>query len=168
MSGAGEVAERTVVRRLDPEDWRVWRGLRLRALEESPEAFSSTLDEVLARDTEQYWRAGVSAPMVPFVAEVDGAPAGMGRLLLPAPPEERAELLSVWVAPEARGRGAGRLLISTAVDHLAAHHLGTRLLLAVLESNAPARRLYARCGFGVIGRNPDDDAELLMEHGADR
>lgn len=151
------------VRNLDPDDWRTWRALRLRALEESPDAFGSTLAGALERDTEAHWRAGVSPPMVSFVTETDGAPSGMARLMFSSTPGDRAELISMWVAPENRDQGVGRALISTAVDHLAAHHPRTRLLLAVVETNAPARALYSRCGFAVVGRNPEDDAELLME-----
>ncbi|GAA1487750.1 GNAT family N-acetyltransferase [Brachybacterium sacelli] len=156
----------TSVRVLDPGEWPLWRALRLRALEESPSAFGSTLAEVLARDAELYWRAGVSAPMVPFVAETDGIGAGMARLMFPAQPASTAELISLWVAPESRGRGVGHALVAAAVDHLAVHHPATRLRLAVVESNAPARALYTGSGFGVVGRNPEDDAELLMERRA--
>lgn len=160
------------VRQLDPAEWRLWRALRLRALEDAPWAFGSTLAEIRDRDTEGHWREGVSWPRVPFMAEVDGHPAAMGRLLFGDDPVHgdvpgaRAELISMWVAPEHRGRGAARALVAAAVDHLATHHPRTRLLLAVVETNAPARRLYERCGFGVTGRNPDDDAELLMERRA--
>lgn len=150
------------VRRIGAEDWAIWRELRLRALADAPEAFGTTLEEVLGRDTEEHWRAGVTAPMVPFLVEADGAPAGMGRLLLDDAGEV-TELISVWIASEARGRGAGRALLDAAVEHHAAHLADTRLLLAVVETNAPARRLYERGGFVVIGPNPEDDAELLME-----
>lgn len=159
-------------RRLDPDDWRLWRELRLRALEDAPWAFGSTVEQVLARDTEEHWRDGVSWPRIPFVAEADGRPAAMGRLLFGDDPVygdvpgARAELISVWVAPEHRGHGVGRALLAACIDHLAAQHPQTRLLLAVVETNAPARRLYESCGFGVIGRNPEDDAELLMERRA--
>ncbi|WP_193105637.1 GNAT family N-acetyltransferase [Brachybacterium sp. FME24] len=156
----------TPVSLLNPDDWRIWRELRLRALADAPWAFASTLAEVRARDTEGHWRDGVSAPMVSFVAEVGGAPAGMARLMFSDGPEALPELISMWVAPEARGSGTGHALIATAVDWLASHHPETRLRLAVIETNIPARRLYARCGFGVVGRNPDDDAELLMERRA--
>lgn len=151
---------------LDPDDWPIWRELRLRALEDAPEAFGSTLADVLERDTERHWRAGVSAPMVPFVAEHDGVPAAMGRLMVPESHDAPVELISVWVAPEHRGRGVGRALITAAAEHHALQHPRARLLLAVVETNVPARALYSRCGFTVIGRNPDDAAELLMEHGA--
>lgn len=153
---------------LNPDDWSTWRELRLRALADSPWAFGSSLAEVRTRDTDGYWRRGVTAPMVPFVAEADGAPAGMARLMLSGGPGDIPELISMWVAPEARGAGVGHALISACVDWLAVHRPGTSMCLAVLEANAPARRLYERCGFEVVGRNPDDDAELLMERRAAR
>lgn len=151
---------------LAPDDWPVWRELRLRALADSPWAFGSTLAEVRARDTEEHWRAGVSPPMVSFVVVTADGPAGMARLMFPEQDGALPELISVWVAPEARGTGASRALIAACVDHLAAHHPMTRLRLAVVETNMPARRLYESCGFGVIGRNPDDDTELLLERRA--
>ena len=47
---------------------------------------------------------------------------------------------------------------------------GTRraLRLEVVETNLPARRLYSRCGFAVVGPNPEDAAEIVMEHVPDR
>lgn len=161
-----------IVRQLDPDEWPLWRELRLRALADAPEAFGTTLADLADRDTESYWREGVSWPRVPFVVEADGKPAAMGRLLFGDDPVygdvpgARAELISVWVAPEHRGLGAARALVAAAVDHLVTHHPQTRLLLAVVETNLPARRLYESCGFGTGGRNPEDATELLMERRA--
>lgn len=164
------------IRGLVPDEWPQWRELRLRALADAPEAFSSTLEGTLARDgdegpeREAYWRGYFRLPGATYVAVRDesgeDAAAGMARLVTDPTPGQPAEVLSVWVAPEHRGHGVGRALIAACVDHLAAHHPMTQLRLAVVETNAPARRLYESCGFGVIGRNPDDDAELLMERRA--
>ena len=41
------------------------------------------------------------------------------------------------------------------------------LRLEVVETSA-ARRLYSRCGFAVVGPNPEDAAEIVMEHVPDR
>lgn len=161
---------------LVPDDWAIWRELRLRALADAPEAFSSTLESALACDggeepqREAYWRGYFRLPGAAYIAvrseSGHEAAAGMARLVTTSAPGEPAEVLSVWVAPEHRGHGVGRALIGSCIDHLAAHHPMTRLRLAVVETNTPARRLYEDCGFGVIGRNPDDDAELLLERRA--
>ncbi|PWH07545.1 N-acetyltransferase [Brachybacterium endophyticum] len=155
-------------RRLGPEDWEIWRGLRLRALDQAPEAFGTTLEEAVGADSPSHWRAALEGAMTGFVVEDDGVPAAIGRLLIEVDPDAPVELISVWVDPAHRGRGLGRALIAAALDHLAARRPGTRLRLAVVETNAPARRLYESCGFAVIGPNPEDDAELLMEHAGAR
>ena len=43
---------------VEPDDWRMWRALRLAALTDAPGAFGSTLAEWSGTgDTEQRWRA---------------------------------------------------------------------------------------------------------------
>ena len=54
------------VLKMTPDDWERVRRLRLEALTESPDAFSSTLSRELAFD-EDTWRARLSGPS-PFVA----------------------------------------------------------------------------------------------------
>ena len=155
----------STVRELEPEDWRTWRALRLRALRDAPDAFASTLADTLereARDGEAYWRGYFTRSGPTLIAEIGGVPSGMARVVV-EDVDGPADLFSMWVAPEARGRGVGAHLIRTGLDWLEDHHPGTVLRLAVVETNAPARRLYERCGFDVIGRNPEDGAELLME-----
>lgn len=158
----------SAVREIGPEDWRLWRALRLRALEEAPEAFGATLASALDGDAqggEAYWHGYFTRPGSALIAEVDGVPVGMARVVVEDGP---AHLYSMWVAPEARGRGVGALLIATGVEWLAAHHPGRALRLDVVETNLPARRLYSRCGFVVVGPNPEDAAEIVMEHVPDR
>lgn len=63
---------------------------------------------------------------------------------------EEAEILTLAVAPAARGRGLGTVLLSAAVEH--AHCAGARaMFLEVGASNLPARGLYKRFGFGEVG-----------------
>lgn len=160
----------STVRELDPAEWQIWRALRLRALREDPDAFASTLASTLERDAqdgEAYWRGYFTRSGPTLIAEVDGAPAGMARVVVEDGPGP-AHLYSVWVAPEARGRGVGARLITAGTDWLCAHHPGTTLRLEVVETNLPARRLYERCGFTVVGPNPEDAAEIVMEHVPDR
>ena len=62
-----------------------------------------------------------------------------------------AEILSVGVAPQARGRGIGRRLMREMIARLP--YRGTEaLFLEVDEGNAPALHLYRRLGFRQVGR----------------
>ncbi|MGX4768198.1 ribosomal protein S18-alanine N-acetyltransferase [Bradyrhizobium guangdongense] len=64
---------------------------------------------------------------------------------------DEAEILSVAVDPAYRGRGLSRTLLMTHLGHLAGRGVRT-IFLEVEENNQPARRLYAGCGFVVVGR----------------
>lgn len=64
-----------------------------------------------------------------------------------------AELQTVAVAPQRRGRGLGRLLLQRALE--VARQAGARRLhLEVREDNAPAVALYTSAGFERTGRRP--------------
>lgn len=75
---------------------------------------------------------------------------GAGALLLnPCPASESIELVYLGLAPWARGRGFGRLLLQHGL-HLSRRYGKERMIsLAVDEANVPALRLYRRCGFRV-------------------
>ncbi len=64
---------------------------------------------------------------------------------------DEAEILSIAVAPEQRGRGLSRDLFQTHLGHLAGRGVRT-VFLEVEENNMPARRLYERAGFAVVGQ----------------
>lgn len=64
---------------------------------------------------------------------------------------DEAEILSIALTTSERGRGLSRDLLLTHLGHLAGHGVRT-VFLEVEENNQPARRLYERAGFAVIGR----------------
>jgi ribosomal-protein-alanine N-acetyltransferase len=64
---------------------------------------------------------------------------------------DEAEILSVAVAREARGRGHARALLASHLQALA--HAGIRTVhLEVEDGNEPALALYRRLGFQSVGR----------------
>jgi len=143
------------VRRLSPDDWPIWRALRLRALADSPEAFGATLAYWSGEgDTEARWRARLSDVPLNLVAELDGVAAGMTSGTAPA--EGRVELISMWVAPEARGRGIGTELVGVVEEWAKDQGVGV-VALDVREANARAIALYRRHGFVDVGRSPASD-----------
>ena len=70
--------------------------------------------------------------------------------------DEGAQIGGLFVAPEAQGKGIGRML----VDHAA--RLKGSLRLEVFEKNAAARRFYARMGFQEAGSRPDPDTGHVL------
>jgi len=65
---------------------------------------------------------------------------------------DEADILSIAVDEAWRGRGLSRDLLITHLGHLAGRGV-RRIFLEVEENNAPARRLYERTGFAVVGRS---------------
>ena len=83
-----------------------------------------------------------------LVAARDGLDVGLARCAPDDRSRDTAWLISMWVAPEARGAGVGEALIDAVVDW--ACSTGTaRLLLDVGADNGPARALYTRKGFAA-------------------
>ncbi|MFB6892760.1 GNAT family N-acetyltransferase [Kitasatospora sp. NPDC056327] len=141
------------LRMLTSDDWPLWRELRLAALAEAPYAFGSRLADWQGEgDREERWRSRLEIPgALDLVAFVDGVPAGMAT---GAPGDGYAELLSMWVGPDARGRGVGARLIGE-VARWAAERGFPVLRLAVMPRNPHAIALYERAGFTDTGEPGD-------------
>jgi ribosomal protein S18 acetylase RimI-like enzyme len=140
----------TDLRTLGPEDWKLWRGLRLAALAEAPHAFGSRLADWQGEgDREERWRERLGiAGSHNVVAVLDGEPVGMATGVPGS--DDSAELISMWVAPSARGRGVGDALVHE-VERWARESGARVLRLDVAEDNAAAQALYERHGFALTG-----------------
>lgn len=146
------------IRAIGADDWRTWRDLRLAALADAPEAFGSRLADW--RDaSEQRWRDRLSSAGTNLIAYLDGVPAGMASGFRGEGPV--AELISMYVAPFARGRGVGDRLI-TAVAEWAGADGATALHLAVKADNERAAAAYRRNGFVRSDLPAADGCEITM------
>ena len=138
------------LRRIGVDDWRLWRKLRLEALEEAPYAFSSRLcDWQGDGDTETRWRGRLSSVPLNIVAVWNETAAGMVSATA-LNQDGTVELISMWVAPFARGHGIGHSLVNAVVEW-AREQMASRVALAVFESNEHALTLYRRHRFVDIG-----------------
>ena len=151
-----------LVREITADDWELMRDVRLAALSEAPYAFGSTYAREAAF-TREKWRGRVNERAVTFLAheeQADEAPAGLAGVYVE---DGDADLVSMWVRPSARGLGVGEALVKAAVSWTKGHDFGS-LHLWVTEANAPARRLYERCGFTATGeRQPLPSDPTLPE-----
>lgn len=114
------------------------------------------VQSVLARPELAHYVSGWPRPGDLGVVAEDGPPVGAAWLRL-LPEHDRgygfvdAETpeLSIGVVPTHRGRGIGSLLLEALV--VSARAQRHEALSLSVEPDNPARRLYERCGFQVVG-----------------
>lgn len=136
-------------RRIGIDDWRLWRKLRLEALEESPYAFSAKLaDWQGAGDTEERWRNRLSTVPFNVVAGLNQSAAGMVSATA-LESNGTIELISMWVAPAARGRGVGDALVQAVIEW-GREQRASRIVLGVTGNNGHAVALYRRHMFADV------------------
>ena len=145
------------VRALAADDAPAFRTLRLRALREHPEAFTSSHEEdekMPPSATEQrlqdsgrwrFWGA--------FDAAALWGIAGLEREQR-AKNRHKATVAGMYVAAEAAGRGVGRALMEAVIRDARATRIEL-LVLTVTEGNHAATSLYERAGFRSFGVEPD-------------
>jgi GNAT superfamily N-acetyltransferase len=147
------------LRRADPDDWRIYRELRLRALREEPQAYASRLERELQL-TDQQWRdrLGRAVTVLAFreeelVGTATGIWQGDGDMMI----------VAMYAVPHARGRGLAVRLIDEIAEAAMAGG-GRQLLLDLAEGNAAAERSYRRYGFVPTGRStPMERDRSIME-----
>ena len=65
-----------------------------------------------------------------------------------------AHITNLAVKPEYRGKGAGKLVVKTLLEH-AKYRGATRATLEVRKSNEKAKQLYHLLGFKILGIRPN-------------
>jgi ribosomal protein S18 acetylase RimI-like enzyme len=108
---------------------------------------------------EKYWQGVMLVPgRSLFVGRIDGVIAGSAQLIRQPRNNEAqafsAQLMSVFVAPWARGRGLGRRLVAAAEE--AARQNGVEILnLDIRATQTAAIRLYEHAGYARWGTHPE-------------
>lgn len=134
-------------------EWEIYRDLRLRSLEDSPDAFCATLAEAQARP-QGFWAERLQTAIdtgldQPLCAWLDGEPVGLAWAMR-EPDLGQAHLFQMWVAPRHRGRGIGKMLLDAVIAWARASQIRT-LTLSVTRGNSAAQRMYDDAGFVPFG-----------------
>lgn len=150
----------------------LYKALRLRALRDHPDAFMETPEAFEARSVEaisERMRESQSCGGFTLIAQhPERGLVGTASLAVGATPKDkhRGVVWGVYVAPEARGMGVGRLLLKDLINR-ASETSGLRNIhLSVVSSNQSAFRLYESLGFTEYGFDVDAlyvNGEFLSE-----
>jgi ribosomal protein S18 acetylase RimI-like enzyme len=143
------------IRRLQPSDAATYRTLRLRALREHPDAFTSSFEEESLQPvaTSQKRLAGTVKMWGAFDGDALVGLVGLDREVR-AKNRHKATVVGMYVAPEAGRRGIGKALMDALLQEARADGI-EMLVLTVTAGNDGARELYVRCGFQTFGIEPN-------------
>jgi predicted GNAT family acetyltransferase len=144
--------------RLPIEKWSEYRDLRLRALQEDAEAFSSAYAKELQRP-EQFWKTRLADAERGerswlLFARQDNRLVGMIGAFTEGDSTETATIVSVYVPREQRGNGISTRLLEEMLRVLSAVPNLKKARLDVNVSQMAAIRLYKRFGFRESGKTP--------------
>ncbi|MGZ8533729.1 MAG: GNAT family N-acetyltransferase, partial [Candidatus Binatia bacterium] len=140
---------------IGPTNTPVFKNIRLRALQDSPTAFSSTYaEELKLTDADWFNRASLwgGVNSVAYLALDVGNAVGIAAGVRDRNDLQRADLMSMWVAPAQRRLGIGRMLVDAVAAWARAQDM-LYLCLMVTSNNDHAMRFYQSLGFALTGRN---------------
>ncbi|MGF6381854.1 ribosomal protein S18 acetylase RimI-like enzyme [Paraburkholderia atlantica] len=151
-------ADTLLIRQLGPADRDAYFQLRLRGLKAHPAAFGQSYDEALAKGAAQHDATLLGSEaegsfLLGAYASADAPLIGAVGLLRNKAHKERhkANVVGMYVAPEAAGRGVGRALLSELLTRAARVDGLRQVQLTVGSRNDAARKLYESLGFRKYG-----------------
>jgi ribosomal protein S18 acetylase RimI-like enzyme len=143
------------IRRLLASDADRFQALRLQALRDSPSAFSSSYEEEF--DTSPAAVAQILTYRIvlgAFIRDELVGMIGVGRESM-RKTRHKGFIRAMYVAPEQRGAGLAKRLMTEALAVLEAMDGVRQVTLSVTSTNAAALALYVSMGFRPFGREPD-------------
>jgi ribosomal protein S18 acetylase RimI-like enzyme len=133
VSGGAELLDR-----ISP----LWHELRRHHAELAPQWRAGLLATTFAgRKAELLAKSAGGGDMLVLLAAIGGAADPVGYCVCTVTAPRDGEVDSLFVAPDHRGRGVGRVLMSAAMDWLRARSPGS-IAVEVMACNAAAIRLY--------------------------
>jgi RimJ/RimL family protein N-acetyltransferase len=137
------------ISRVNADRWQDYRDLRLEALKNEPQAFSSSYEEeqLIA---ETVWRTRIENAL--FAIE-NGKLVSMAGFIRynHIKTNHVCEIFGVYVRPEYRGKGIGKQLISTVIKEIKNIKGIKKIRIGVNPTQKAAEHIYLKLGFEPVG-----------------
>lgn len=143
------------IRVLNEADALVYQELRLSALKTNPEAFGSTYEREVQFSLETVV-GRLKTSKDKFVLgsfDISGSLIGTVTFMREnnIKTSHKGNVFGMYVAPEIRGQGVGKLLISKLIEKASKCDGLEQINLTVVSNNQSAKKLYESVGFVVYG-----------------
>lgn len=140
---------------LQPQQWQRYKDLRLRALKEERQAFSSTYEDSI-KYPDSFWQerlkqayAGNSQWLL-FAKQGDNLVGMAGGYVTDE--KDTAEVVGIYIVKEARGQGISNKLTVDLINRIKQNKSINKLLIGVNPEQVAALSLYQGLGFKIIGK----------------
>lgn len=139
------------VRKLMPQDWPLYKTMRLEALRLHGDVYGTSYKEMADR-TDAEWEAILAQEDSAFFVLFDGdGIIGIGGVFTQDKSTRTGMLIAGYIREAYRGRGLSRLLYQARIDWAKQSGLFDRLLIGHREGNEASRRANQAFGFQPIG-----------------
>lgn len=146
------------LRKLTPSDVPAYRELRLLGLQESPTAFGSSHEQESVEPPE-FFAGRIENTADRMVLGAFGGDRLIGTIGFVrdggVKTRHRGAIWGMYVHPDWRGKGVGRILIEALLAELDSLPDLRWVRLSVTVGNDAAQRLYESLGFSVYGEEPE-------------
>ena len=138
------------IRKLDEDDWRIYKEIRLKALKSDPFVFGSNF-ETESKWSEAEWRSPLQkADVAIFTLFEKGDPIGITGVSVDRNDKSKQTgiLWGSWLEPAARGKGLSKMFYEARINWAIGHSTIKRLIISHRASNLSSK--FANQKFGFI------------------
>src|SRR3989338_9652405 len=153
-----EGQQQPIIVKLSPDDWQSYKGLSLKALKEEPAAFGKSFEEEL-ETTENQWREKLreaeegKRKWLLFAKNKDTLVGMVGAYTeKEIKVEHIANIVGMYVAPEARGRGVASELLKAILKEIGNNPKVVKISLRVNTRQTHAIKLYEAHDFKKVAQ----------------
>ncbi len=145
-------SEIKIIYKLPIERWKEFKNLRIEAIENDQIAFSTGTDDALMQ-SEDDWKKTLEENLIgtsiTIFAECDNRLVGMARIYMykMVRYKHNASLQALYVSPEYRNRGIGKLLIESRMSILSQMSEIINVICEVFSSQPVSIELHKKLGF---------------------
>ena len=143
-----------IVRPATVNEWKAWKELRLKALQDSPQSLGELYADA-AKKTDDEWKGKMQEVASSSIADtlfaiIGEQPVGMMYVFVRNDQKNTGGIGGLWVSSEHRQQGIGKDLVLAALDWLTKKHL-KRVTFWNNKDNPTSSAFYEKIGFVYSG-----------------